>query len=80
MKIVSSNVDLSGLEVETASENRRAFLLKDKIENFLNSNKNDFDYIFSHLRRGLQGTNQNDHAGGVVELYKTRSRFRTVRF
>ena len=28
--IVPSNVDLSGLEVETASENRRAFLLKDK--------------------------------------------------
>ena len=31
LKLVSSNVDLSGLEVETASENRRAFLLKDKI-------------------------------------------------
>ena len=46
LKIVSSNVDLSGLEVETASENRRAFLLKDKIEGFLNGNKNDFDYIF----------------------------------
>ena len=35
LKLVSSNVDLSGLEVETASENRRAFLLKDKIESFL---------------------------------------------
>ena len=46
LKLVSSNVDLSGLEVETASENRRAFLLKDKIENFINSSKNDFDYIF----------------------------------
>ena len=46
LKIVSSNVDLSGLEVETASENRRAFLLKDKIENFINSEKNDFSYIF----------------------------------
>ena len=46
LKLVSSNVDLSGLEVETASENRRAFLLKDKIENFVKSNKNDFDYIF----------------------------------
>ena len=46
LKIVPSNVDLSGLEVETASENRRAFLLKDKIENFVNSNKNDFSYIF----------------------------------
>ena len=46
LKIVSSNVDLSGLEVETASENRRAFLLKDKMGEFINSNKNDFSYIF----------------------------------
>tara|TARA_B100001123_G_scaffold433088_1_gene557124 strand:+ start:573 stop:1373 length:801 start_codon:yes stop_codon:yes gene_type:complete len=46
LKLVSSNVDLSGLEVETASENRRAFLLKDKLENFLNGEKNNFSYIF----------------------------------
>jgi len=46
LKIVSSNVDLSGLEVETANENRRTFLLKDKMEEFVNSNKNDFSYIF----------------------------------
>ena len=46
LKIVPSNVDLSGLEVETANENRRAFLLKDKIENFVNSEKNNFSYIF----------------------------------
>jgi len=46
LKIVSSNVDLSGLEVETASESRRAFLLKDKIQSFINSKKNDFSYIF----------------------------------
>ena len=46
LKIVSSNVDLSGLEVETATEERRAFLLKDKIENFIKSSKNDFSYIF----------------------------------
>ena len=45
LKIISSNVDLSGLEVETAGENRRAFLLKDKMEEFLNSDKNDFSYI-----------------------------------
>ena len=45
LKIVSSNVDLSGLEVETANENRRAFLLKDKIESFINNNKNNFSYI-----------------------------------
>ena len=46
LKLVSSNVDLSGLEVETANENRRAFLLKDKIDIFTNSSKNDFSYIF----------------------------------
>ena len=46
LKLVSSNVDLSGLEVETANESRKAFLLKDKIENFINSTKNDFSYIF----------------------------------
>ena len=46
LQLVSSNVDLSGLEVETANESRKAFLLKDKIENFINSIKNDFSYIF----------------------------------
>ena len=46
LKIVTSNVDLSGLEVETASENRRAFLLKDKMQDFINSKNNDFSYIF----------------------------------
>ena len=46
LKLVSSNVDLSGLEVETAGESRRAFLLKDKLENFVNNSKNDFDYVF----------------------------------
>ncbi len=46
LKLVTSNVDLSGLEIETASENRRAFLLKDKIQNFINSAENDFAYIF----------------------------------
>ena len=46
LKLVSSNVDLSGLEVETANENRRAFLLKDKIEKYINSSNNNFSYIF----------------------------------
>ena len=46
IKIVSSNVDLSGLEVETATETRRAFLLKDKIRDFMISEKNSFSYIF----------------------------------
>jgi chromosome partitioning protein len=46
LKLISSNVDLSGLEVETANENRRAFLLKDILDNFINSDNNDFAYIF----------------------------------
>ena len=46
LKVVPSNVDLSGLEVETANESRRAFLLKDRIENFINSQNNDFSYVF----------------------------------
>ena len=45
LKIISSNVDLSGLEVETANENRKAFLLKDKIKEFIISEDNNFDYI-----------------------------------
>jgi len=45
VKIVPSNVDLSGLEVETASENRRAFILKDKVEEFINSPGNEFAYV-----------------------------------
>ena len=36
---------MSGLEVETAAESRRAFLLKDSIENFINSPKNTFSYV-----------------------------------
>ena len=46
LKLVSSNVDLSGLEVETASEIRRAFLLKDKMEKYISGPKNEFDYVF----------------------------------
>ena len=46
LKIVPSNVDLSGLEVEMATENRKAFLLRDKVDVFLTTQKNDFSYIF----------------------------------
>ena len=46
LKIITSNVDLSGLEVETASENRRAFLLRDKISNFINIFSNIYNKFF----------------------------------
>ena len=31
LELISSNVDLSGLEVETAGDSKRAFLLKDQL-------------------------------------------------
>ena len=46
LKIVTSNVDLSGLEVETANENRRAYLLKDKIESYIKEHEENYSYIF----------------------------------
>jgi len=46
LKIVSSNVDLSGLEVETAGNNKRAFLLKEKLNHFIGVNQQQFSYVF----------------------------------
>ena len=46
LKLVSANVELSGLEVETAGDSKRAFFLKDKLNYFLETNQNQFSYIF----------------------------------
>ena len=43
--LISSNVDLSGLEIETAGDTRRAFKLKDELASILNDSKPLFDYI-----------------------------------
>ena len=43
--LISSNVDLSGLEIETAGDNRRALKLKDELASILNDSKPLFDYI-----------------------------------
>lgn len=45
LDLITSNVDLSGLEVETASDNRRAFILKDQITSFLNDSRGDYSHI-----------------------------------
>ena len=37
LDLISSNVDLSGLEVETAGDSRRAFKLKDELTAILNN-------------------------------------------
>ena len=45
LHIVSSNVDLSGLEVETAGDTERAFILKGKLGSYLNDSRGSYDYI-----------------------------------
>ena len=45
LDIITSNVDLSGLEVETANDNARAFILKVKLAAYLNDSKRSYDYI-----------------------------------
>ncbi len=46
LKIITSNVELSGLEAETAGDSKRAFLLKEKLEQFLETNQGQFSYVF----------------------------------
>ena len=45
LDIITSNVDLSGLEIETAEDNQRAFILKSKLALYLNNSKASYDYI-----------------------------------
>ena len=49
LNLVSSNVDLSGLEVETAGDSRRAFKLKDELSLILNNSEPSYDYIIIDL-------------------------------
>jgi chromosome partitioning protein len=46
LDVITSNVDLSGLEVETAGDSDRAFILKVKLSAFLNNSEGSYDYIF----------------------------------
>ena len=45
LSLVSSNVDLSGLEVETAGDNRRAFKLKDELTALNHNSEPSYDYV-----------------------------------
>ena len=45
LNLITSNVDLSGLEVETAGDSRRAFKLKDELSAILNDSGAPYDYI-----------------------------------
>jgi len=45
LDLITSNVDLSGLEVETASDSRRAFILKEQIMAYLKDSRAYYDYV-----------------------------------
>ena len=45
LDLITSNVDLSGLEVETAGDSRRAFILKEQIMAYLNDSRGSYDYV-----------------------------------
>ena len=45
LDIITSNVDLSGLEVETADDGNRAFILKSKLTAYLNTSRGSYDYV-----------------------------------
>ncbi len=45
LNLITSNVDLSGLEIETAGDSRRAFKLKDELGSILNDSRALYDYI-----------------------------------
>ena len=45
LDIVTSNVDLSGLEVETADDNMRAFILKRELTAYLNDSGTTYNYV-----------------------------------
>ena len=45
LNLITSNVDLSGIEVETAGDSRRAFKLKDELTAIFNDSEPFYDYI-----------------------------------
>ena len=46
LDLIASNVDLSGLEVETADDGNRAFILKLKLTAYLNNSRGSYDYVY----------------------------------
>ena len=45
LDLVTSTVDLSGIEIETADDQRRAFILKEKLAHFTSNYEKNYDYI-----------------------------------
>ena len=53
LDLITSNVDLSGLEIETAGDSRRAFILKEQIMAYLNNSRASYDYILIYCPPSL---------------------------
>ena len=45
LDLITSNVDLSGLEVETAGDSRRAFILKEELTAYLHDSNTSYDFV-----------------------------------
>ena len=45
LDLVTSTVDLSGIEIETADDQKRAFILKEKLADFISKDEIKYDYI-----------------------------------
>ena len=58
LDIITSNVDLSGLEVETADDSNRAFTLKTKLSSYLNNSRGLYDYVLIDYLTNLSGSIQ----------------------
>ena len=66
LDLITSNVDLSGLEVETADDSNRAFILKLKLTAYLNNSRGSYDYILIDCPPSLSLL--NSHGIGVSQL------------
>ena len=45
LDLITSTVDLSGIEIETADDQKRAFILKEKLNDFVSKDEVKYDYI-----------------------------------
>ena len=59
LDIITSNVDLSGLEVETAGDNGRAFILREKLSLFFEENRSNYSHVFIDCPPSLSLLNSN---------------------